>query len=335
MSKNDKEFQNFIVNLLKYRCLLKESIVSKYFDNPEGLKYMRQAFIHKSISSKTGNYELMEFEGDPVLNLCTVEFIRAKFPEIINVGINTRIKHTLISGKTLGRLAIENGFEKFLIVDQELKKKFDYYPDKFDSDDYVAAYEDTVEAVVGAINNMLNKHETKGVGYRACYNLISSFLEEVNIPTSYEEVFDPISRMKELFDQEGWNEAKLFPTWCSSHQCLVTYNTKTQMNEIIQQMTKLVKFNPKGDVIDLTANFVSFGYACLPNDLKNLPVSKTVRVGEKVKVNTYEPVKKILSGASANKDQKSRHLAADRLIEKLRTMGIYKKVVPDPYVLGK
>ena len=37
---------------------------------------MRQAFIHKSISSKTGNYELMEFEkGDPVLNLCTVEFI--------------------------------------------------------------------------------------------------------------------------------------------------------------------------------------------------------------------------------------------------------------------
>ncbi len=315
---NDKEFQNFIVNLLKYRCLLKESIVSKYFDNSEGLKYMRQAFIHKSISSKTGNYELMEFEGDPVLNLCTVEFIRAKFPKIINVGINTRIKHTLISGKTLGRLAIENGFEQFLIIDQELKRKFDYYPDKFDSDDYVAAYEDTVEAVVGAINNMLNKHETKGVGYRACYNLISSFLEEIDIPTSYEEVFDPISRMKELFDQQGWNDVNVFPGWCSSHQCLVTYNTKTQMNEIIQQMTKLVKYNPssKGDVIDLTDNFISFGYACTETHQGN-------------------PIKKILSGASANKEQKSRHLAADRLIEKLRTLGIYKKVVPNPYVLGK
>ena len=31
--------------------------------NSEGFEYMRQAFIHKSISSKTGNYELMEFEG--------------------------------------------------------------------------------------------------------------------------------------------------------------------------------------------------------------------------------------------------------------------------------
>ena len=41
---NDKEFQNFIVNLLKYRCLLKESIVSKYFDNSEGLKYMKHNF---------------------------------------------------------------------------------------------------------------------------------------------------------------------------------------------------------------------------------------------------------------------------------------------------
>jgi len=289
-----QDFINFIYNLLRFRCLLKEETVNKFFiENKESMQLLRQAFIHKSFDVVT-NYELLEFEGDVIVNAAVVEYIRNTYPNIVSVKWNTRLKHILVSGKILSRMAIRNGFENYLLVDEELKERFDTFEDKWDCEDYQAAYEDTVEALCGAIMRILNKHTVKGVGYVSCYNLISSFLQEEKISLEYEDVFDAKSRLKELFDANQWNDVN----GCRLNDCLFAMEKNEQA---INRYRKELRNSVDNDIINSTDRFIAFGYACVDGNTGS---------------------KKLLAVATANKKKNAEQKAADEVIKRLARLGI-------------
>jgi len=290
-----QKFINFSYNILRYRCLLKEKTVNKFFiENKESMQLLQQAFIHKSFDAVT-NYELLEFEGDPVLNACVVEWLRNTYPQIVSVKWNTRLKHTLVSGKILARMAIRNDFESFLQVSDDLKDRFDTFEDKWDCEDYQAAYEDTVEALCGAIMRILNKNTTNGVGYVACYNLISSFLQEETISLEYEDVFDAKSRLKEVFDSRKWNDLQ----GCRLSDCLYAMDNNEKAIFKYNKETKNLKISN----IDINSSdrFIAFGYACLGS----IPANKT-----------------LLAVATANKKKNAEQKVAEGVIKNLANLGI-------------
>lgn len=295
MQEIKQDFINFVYNLLRFRCLLKEETVNKFFiENKESMQLLRQAFIHKSFDFVT-NYELLEFEGDVIVNAVVVEYITDKYPNVVSVKWKTRLKHTLVSGKVLARMAIRNGFENFLLVDDELKQRFDTFADKWDCEDYQAAYEDTVEALCGAIMRILKKYTANGVGYVSCYNLISSFLQEEKISLEYEDVFDAKSRLKEVFDAKQWNSTP----GCRLNDCLFVMEKNEQA--INRYRKEMRNYSPDDNIINSTDRFIAFGYACTDGN----PNSK-----------------KLLAVSTGNKKTNAEQKAAEKVIKRLNRIGI-------------
>lgn len=306
-----KNFITFIENILRFQCRLQKSTVEKIFsNNEENQKAFRQAFIHKSFSDET-NYELYEFEGDPVVNLAVVSYIRTKFPEIKSVHWNTNIKHRIISSRGLAKIARDNGFENFLIVSDDLQETFNSYEDKLDSDDFQHALEDTVEALCGLITNICDKNFAKGVGYAACYNLIEGWLNARNISIKYEDVFDAKTRFKEFIESENikWDQKG-----CGINECLKTYDRRNpKYNVFISKLPTSVR-NSSAWNADVFASeekqHISFGFGLIDNK------------------------KVLLSMRSANRSAKAEELAASDAIEAIKNMGIHIPIL-DPYKIKR
>jgi len=298
------KFITFVYNMLRFRCNLKESTVNDFFiTNKESMALFRQAFIHSTFDNET-NYELLEFEGDGVIASDVVQYIRRTYPDIVSVRFNTRLKHTLVSGKVLAKIAIQNGFEEFLVISSDLQAYIESFENKWDCEDYGKAYEDTVEAVCGAIMSTLNKYTAQGVGDAACYNLISSFLDEYEISLKYEDLFDAKSRLKEIFDAQGWDRVK----GCTLKNCLVTLELEDVLEDdrFTKYKYELMRFNPK--IANSGHKYVTFGYACIggiPGD------------------------KKLLTINTAN-TKDSEQLASEIIIDRLKRMGI-SIPIPDAY----
>lgn len=312
------EFKTFIKDIVRKRCKLKEKLFKKYFDNEESWNLVRQAFIHKSLGMV--NYELLEFEGDVVLNMSAVQYLRMKFPKIINVAWNTRLKHTLISSKVLADIAIKNGFTKFISSSKELYEEISKYPDKKDSTEFMAMNEDTVEALCGAITRIINNNAPKsvasGISYQACYNMISSFLDEIKISIKYEDVFDAKSRLKALFDIQQWSSSK----GCTIGDNLKTYNLQDPRNPALrdQAMNTYMRSLERGmkldeNITNTTDRFLTMGYVCLHGD----PYRKT-----------------FISAATSNRKLDAEKKVCEKMIDFLKKRGIW--IPPsDPYEVTK
>lgn len=295
------QFTNFVYTLLRFRCNLKESTVTRFFiENKESMTLFRQAFIHSSFDPET-NYELLEFEGDGVIGSAVVQYIRRKYPDVVSVRFNTRLKHTLVSGKVLARMAIANGFEEFLVISADFQVYIESFPNKWDCEAYGAAYEDTVEATCGVIMSVLNKYTAQGVGDAACYNFISSLLDEYDISLKYEDLFDAKSRLKEIFDAQGWNSVQA----CSLSKCLVTY----ELDDVsIEKYKREMGNRAEKSIIESNNAYITFGYACIsPGSTKRT----------------------LLVVTTANTKQ-SEQDAAEFIITRLNRMGI-SIPIPDAY----
>lgn len=296
------EFNNFIIGILKYRCFLKESTVSKYFDTESSMKLIRQAFIHKS-AGRT-NYEYLELKGDPVVNLTVSDYLDTEFPNIHNVEWATRIFHNLKSSKTLSQIAINNGFGEFLVYGDIMTKEIEKYANNLtDSKLYLGMFEDTFEALFGAITIICKtefpQNSGRGVGYSACYNLMSGYLNEIEIETSYEEAWDPVSRLKELSDVKGWNNIK----GCKFNNILSVYEIADEKdyNQIMWNYNIYInEYNAFNEpIIPLEGNkFIAFGYGCINERRRLLSV--------------------VVSGSKKN----AKHIAAENVIQKLTAMNI-------------
>lgn len=179
-----KEFQDFILKLLTQIPFSIELDKDDLFE-------MSKSFTHNEVSKD--NYELIETLGDITINKCSIWYISNRFPELNTpegIDIATKLKIVLIQTKTLSRIALDLGFYKYIS-----------FPTSLNTKDQIKMLEDVCEAFFASLELIVDKKFGKGSGYVACYKLLENILDNEEISLNYENLADPTTRLKELFDR--------------------------------------------------------------------------------------------------------------------------------------
>lgn len=203
-----RSFYDFHVAMLR-RGKVKDTYI-KLILSDENMKELRTAFTHRSYD-ENDNLEMYETLGDGTVNEFVPYYIRDRFPKIVSPKWITRIKHNLVSKKQLAIFCRKEGLEDHILYGDEmavLKTKVpadlrQYRSSKAKGKDYISMLEDVMEAYFGCLVTIIqNSGKTHGVAVQICHNIMRSFFDVEVISTKYEDVFDAISRLKELYESK-------------------------------------------------------------------------------------------------------------------------------------
>ena len=175
--------------------LLLEKKLNLKFKNKD---LLIQAFVHRSYLNENpdfylGNNERLEFLGDAVLELAVTEYLFKEYPQKPE-GELTNWRAALVNAKMLGKVALDLGFNDFLLLSKGEEKETGK------ARMYILA--NTFEALIGAI--YLDQ------GYERCQQFIREHLI-CKLPEIIEKGLfkDPKSR----FQEEAQERVKITPTY--------------------------------------------------------------------------------------------------------------------------
>lgn len=184
------DFVNMIKNVL-VRGNIKEKFIDKLLSK-DAIGLYNIAFTHKSADPEN-NYEFLELLGDISANRNIVWYFSNRFPEINcpqGTDVLSRLKIKYISKKTYGNIGKRMGFWDFVTIDKKLREVA-----------MIKTLEDVFEAFIGATEKVMDAKFTIGVGTSITYDIIKSFLDEMNISLDYDSLYDPKTRLKEFIDR--------------------------------------------------------------------------------------------------------------------------------------
>lgn len=184
------DFVNMIKNVL-VRGNIKEKFIDKLLSK-DAIGLYSIAFTHKSADPEN-NYEFLELLGDISANRNIVWYFSNRFPEINcpqGTDVLSRLKIKYISKKTYGNIGKRMGFWDFVTIDKKLREVA-----------MIKTLEDVFEAFIGATEKVMDAKFTIGVGTSITYDIIKSFLDEMNISLDYDSLYDPKTRLKEFIDR--------------------------------------------------------------------------------------------------------------------------------------
>lgn len=222
--KSPESFQDFLYKILKENGLLNDDHIHSILV-PENILKFRAAFTDSSyvmtpkeiaeLNSKNIplNYEYYETLGDVIINSVVVNNIVERLPSYRNTAWITRLRHTLISGKILAKLSYKHHFGDHIRYGGLLEKNLKLFDSPLDYEYYLKLLEDVFEAFLGCLRNIITApksefglEESFAVVNQVAYNIIGSFINTIDIASlKYEDIFDPVSRLKELYNKEKWN----------------------------------------------------------------------------------------------------------------------------------
>ena len=220
MGTRGEIFKAFIRQFLQ-RSQLKK----KYLDeltNDESMKLYSDAFTHISIDADR-NYEYLEILGDVTCNKSIVWYIKERFPQLQNsdgVKVIARLRINLVSKKNFACLAEKLGFIDYISCEKEIKEQKGK-----------SLLEDVFEAFFGATEMLIDKNIGGGAGYGICFRILKSILDDLPISLKYEDLYDPITRLKETFD--------FYRQQTPGRQCSMIWgnmaweNTKTDRGQVV------------------------------------------------------------------------------------------------------
>lgn len=193
------EFKGFIHSLLK-KGRVKEHYIDYLLDE-DSMDLYAKAFTNPT-ANPDSNYEILEKIGDSTCNKAIMWYIFRKFPKLESkpqgLMIFSRLFHTLQSTETFSKIALSLGFEKF--ISSGWMRVKDKYEDVMKVKRN-GVLEDCFEAFFGATELIIDRKTKEGVGYAVCNEIFKGMVSEIQFPSiKYEELFDPITRLKELFD---------------------------------------------------------------------------------------------------------------------------------------
>lgn len=203
------EFKAFLSDQLRIASLSKKSIDEILQD----LNEWARCFTHKTFDSAR-NYETFEFYGDKIVSSTASNYIKLVYGHKISTPVwLTKIYHHIISSRILARVGIERGFEKFILFDEQkfkaemAEKKVPSYVDIRSYKGYKSMVEDVIESFFGLLSGIIEKKYSRGASMEICMRIISAYYRSVKIDISYENIFDPITRLKELYQSKlRWAE---------------------------------------------------------------------------------------------------------------------------------
>jgi dsRNA-specific ribonuclease len=203
-----RTFRDFHVSLL-HRGNVKDEHIELFLSD-KNMAELKKAFTHPSYDP-VNNFEMYELLGDGTINEFVPYYTRDRFPRIVSVKWLTRIKHNLVGGKQLAIFARKEGLEEHILYGEEvaiLKAKAPkdvrhYKAKKGKKNDYFSVLEDVMEAYFGCLTTIIqNSGKSHGVAVQISHNILRSFFDVEEISTKYEDVFDAISRLKELYESK-------------------------------------------------------------------------------------------------------------------------------------
>lgn len=210
----DEDFSKFLKEQLS-RASLKNDVIDSLIKD---LEPWRICFVHKNIDPKN-NYENYEFYGDKIVSAAAASFIQKKYGDKIKAPVwLTKIYHHIVSSKILAKVGEIVGFSKFIKVNKQLlreemnKKKVPSYIPVESYKLFFSIIEDTVEAFFGCLSTLLEDRLSRGSALEICTRILHSYYRTVPIDISYENLFDPVTRLKELYQSQlRWFETTTGP----------------------------------------------------------------------------------------------------------------------------
>jgi len=188
LGKRDDDFKNMLFNFLK-KGNLKEAYIYDLVDH--GFNLFSSAFTSKTVN-ETENYEMLEQLGDSTANKFIPWYMYKKFPELRNtlgVKVVARLKINYASKMIFHKIGEQLNFWPFISASieerQRNKKKL---------------LEDCFEALIGATESLLDEKFRTGVGYAIIYEILENIFNTIHISLTYDDLFDPKTKLKELHD---------------------------------------------------------------------------------------------------------------------------------------
>jgi len=151
----------------------------------DGQGLLGEALTHRSLGSR--NYERLEFLGDAVLSFVVAEMLYREF-DGASEGELSRYRATLVSGETLGKVALSLGLGDHLRLGEGELKSGGFRR--------ASILADALEAVVGAVYLELGMEQAR----RAVERLLGPRLADL---PSAAELKDPKTRLQEHLQGRG------------------------------------------------------------------------------------------------------------------------------------
>jgi|TARA_Y100001980_G_C14551970_1_gene335766 dsRNA-specific ribonuclease len=233
-------FRKLIVNILKLGKLKSKTIellLDTEYEGLKGIQHYGIGFTHKSIDP-INNYEVYEFKGDSTANNCLVWYFSDRFPHLNSpehVKTLARLKINFGSKKTFYELGEKLGMWDFISASTETrttktKIKVGNRIQVVENNTIIdikqtkkkSLLEDSFEAFIGITHTLIEKSIKKCSAFKTCYNIIKSLYDDIDIKLDHESLYDPKTRLKELFDKE----VSKFGKWTKNNIQAVLYKNR-------------------------------------------------------------------------------------------------------------
>ena len=185
-----EDFKRLISSLL-----IKGKLKKKYLDilmNEKNMQIYDDLFTSDEVRKGIHNYQFYETIGDGVAGNFLIDYAFDRFPFLKNEeGVQVVARIVIVYGakRTFAPLAEKLGFWPFIssTVDDRNRNK-------------VNLLEDVFEAFIGGTSYILNNEFRRGVGFGICYDILENIFNEIPMSLNYVDLFDPKTRLKEIFD---------------------------------------------------------------------------------------------------------------------------------------
>ena len=224
------DFKSFVNELLKLAGLNENYITELLTEN--NMKIFGSVFTASSVDVEN-NYEFFEQLGDATGGKFIVDYMYNRFPQLRNmegVKIVARLKINYGSKQSYSEIAEELEFWPYItstLQDRAQRKK--------------PLLEDVLEAFLGALEYIIGqKQNVLTIGYSYSYLFLKHIFDKKEISLRYEDLYDPKTRLKELFDDSKQGLGKLVYKY-QSQPCMINENLtgNTVTCEIYNNDTKI------------------------------------------------------------------------------------------------
>jgi len=189
LGSRGNDFKDLIISVLK-----KGNLKKKYRDmltDDASMNIYASAFTSELVDP-VNNYQVLEQVGDLTGNKFIVNYMYEKFPQLDcaeGVKVVARLRINYGAKQSFSEIARKLGFWPFISSTNDLRQR-----------KMKPLLEDVFEAFLGATERILDKKKRIGVGYAIVYDILATIFDEMDISLRYEDLYDPKTRLKELFD---------------------------------------------------------------------------------------------------------------------------------------
>lgn len=212
LGSRGSDFKDLINSVLK-----KGNLKKKYRDmltDDASMSIYASAFTSELVDP-VNNYQVLEQVGDLTGNKFIVNYMYEKFPQLDcaeGVKVVARLRINYGAKQSFSEIARKLGFWPFISATNDLRQR-----------KMKPLLEDVFEAFLGATERILDKKKRIGVGYAIVYDILATIFDDMDISLRYEDLYDPKTRLKELFDV---HEESLGPLIYKEHkEDMITFSS--------------------------------------------------------------------------------------------------------------